>query len=173
VPGDWGYGWRSLLTAMTAIEPQERPTALEVSARGQDLDVGVAGPATTGLVSPNETDSHTAARPAGDRTKVLASPPPIPPLPQSVSSTAPTALLGGAGMSAPSTGAAPRAADRPSHRRRWAILLAAAGVVLVALVVSVMLWNGLADAPPPTPELPQLEEPLGTHLRELLEEVSP
>ena len=28
-------------------------------------------------------------------------------------------------------------------------------------------------APPPLPELPQLEEPLGTHLRDLLEEVSP
>jgi serine/threonine protein kinase len=174
VPGDWGYGWRSLLTAMTAIEPQDRPTALEVSARGRELDVGVADPATTGLVSPGETDSLTAERPAEDRTKVLASPPPIPPLPRSVSSTAPTALLGdGAGTAGASTDAAPRVADRPSHRRRWAILLAAAGVVLVALVVSVTLWSGLASAPPAAPELPQLEEPLGTHLRELLEEVSP
>ncbi len=173
VPGDWGYGWRSLLTAMTAIEPRERPPALEVSARGRELDVGVAEPATTGLVSPSETDSRTAERSAEDRTKVLAAPPPMPPLPQSESSTAPTALLAGAGTTAPTTDAAPRDPDRPSRRRRWAILLAAAGVVLVALVISVTLWSGLASAPPPAPELPQLEEPLGTHLRELLEEVSP
>ena len=74
---------------------------------------------------------------------------------------------------APSTNASPRHPDRPSRRRRWAILLAAAGVVLVALMISVTLWSGTASAPPPAPEIPQLEEPLGTHLRELLEEVSP
>jgi tRNA A-37 threonylcarbamoyl transferase component Bud32 len=31
IPGSLGYGWKSLLTAMTAHQPDERPTALEVS----------------------------------------------------------------------------------------------------------------------------------------------
>ncbi len=166
VPGDWGYGWRSLLTAMTAIDPKDRPTALEVSVRGRALDVVVDDPGTTGLVG-------TAAL---DATKVLPPLPPAPPpLPQrarSTASTAPTALLTGAGVDSESKDTAPRKTDQRS-RRRWVIALAAAGVAVVGLVVSLTLWGGLASAPAPAPELPQLEEPLGTHLQELLEEVSP
>jgi len=33
VPGDRGYAWRSLLTAMTAPDPRDRPTAEDVAAR--------------------------------------------------------------------------------------------------------------------------------------------
>ncbi len=47
VPGHWGYGWRSLLTAMTALDPDERPTALEVSRRARELDRADFPPAPT------------------------------------------------------------------------------------------------------------------------------
>jgi serine/threonine protein kinase len=173
IPGDWGYGWRSLLTAMTAIDPHERPTALEVSARGRDLDVGEMDPGATGLVSPAVAKPLADAR-AADATKVLPTMPPPPPLPQrtpSPASTAPTALLTGK-VAKEAKDAAPPHPD-PRSRRWWAIVLAAAGVGLVALVASLTLWSGLASAPAPATELPQLEEPLGTHLQELMEEVSP
>ncbi|MGH7291818.1 MAG: serine/threonine-protein kinase, partial [Myxococcota bacterium] len=56
VPADWGYGWRSLLTAMTAIDPDERPTAIEVSARGRDLDTeDQAGPESTRAIDADPT----------------------------------------------------------------------------------------------------------------------
>lgn len=165
VPGDWGYGWRSLLTSMTAIDPQDRPTALEVSARGRALDVGDTEPGATGLVTS-----------ATDATKVLPSPfPPAPPLPQaapSAESTAPTALLRGAPVVEKERGAAPRDSGRRPGRR-WAIVLAAAAVAVVALVLSVTLWNGLTSAPAPAPQLPEIEGPLGTHLQDLMDEVSP
>ncbi|MDQ1123375.1 serine/threonine-protein kinase [Microbacterium trichothecenolyticum] len=37
VPGDHGYPWKSLLTAMTSPEPRERPTADEVAARAATI----------------------------------------------------------------------------------------------------------------------------------------
>ena len=49
IPGDWGYGWRSLLTAMTSIDPDDRPTALDVATRGRALDAGDAEPDETGM----------------------------------------------------------------------------------------------------------------------------
>ncbi|HEX5859806.1 MAG TPA: serine/threonine-protein kinase, partial [Microbacterium sp.] len=51
VPGTFGYGWRSLLSAMTSLDPADRPAALEVASRGRQLDV-VEGPLeVTGLLS--------------------------------------------------------------------------------------------------------------------------
>ncbi|MGZ8804020.1 MAG: serine/threonine-protein kinase [Microbacterium sp.] len=172
IPGDWGYGWRSLLTAMTAIDPQERPSPLEVSARGRELDVGEMDPGTTGLVSPAVAQPVMDVRTA-DATKVLpAIPPPPPPVPERPPSMAPTALLTGTAVDEEAKTAAPRDPDR-RRRRRWAIILTAVGVGVVALVASLTLWSGLAAAPDPATELPQLEEPLGTHIQELMEEVSP
>jgi serine/threonine protein kinase len=174
VPGDWGYGWRSLLTDMTAIDPHDRPTALEVSQRGRALDLDSADPGTTGLLSPGPARTAAPEPPAADATKLLPAPPPVPPLPPGVPvapATAPTALLAGP-VPAP-TDSGPPGRGRPRNRRVWAIVLAIAATLLVAVVAGLTLWSGMAAAPAPLPELPQLEEPLGTHLRDLLEEVSP
>lgn len=37
IPGGFGYGWRSLLSAMTARDPEQRPTALQVADRLQAM----------------------------------------------------------------------------------------------------------------------------------------
>jgi tRNA A-37 threonylcarbamoyl transferase component Bud32 len=56
VPAGFGYGWRSLLTAMTAADPEARPTALEVAERARVLTssepvaVALAQPAATEAV---------------------------------------------------------------------------------------------------------------------------
>lgn len=51
VPAGFGYGWRSLLTAMTAAEPADRPSAVEVAERARALTAGAvaaeAAPVTT------------------------------------------------------------------------------------------------------------------------------
>jgi hypothetical protein len=54
----------------------------------------------------------------------------------------------------------------------WAALGAAAAVV-AAVVVAVVVWTGAASTPPAPPELPQVQEPLDSHLQQLLDEVTP
>jgi hypothetical protein len=61
-----------------------------------------------------------------------------------------------------------------TSRRRAALLLAG----IVALVIAVALAIGVtaavnADKPEPLPSLPANVEPLGTHLHDLLESVTP
>ncbi|WP_228508689.1 serine/threonine-protein kinase [Herbiconiux sp. VKM Ac-1786] len=52
IPGGLGYGWKSLLTAMTAPRPDDRPSALEVAvaARGLQLALLVPGAADDGAL---------------------------------------------------------------------------------------------------------------------------
>jgi tRNA A-37 threonylcarbamoyl transferase component Bud32 len=47
IPGDVGYGWKSLLTSMTSRTPENRPTAVEVAEAARDL-LGPSG----GIVPP-------------------------------------------------------------------------------------------------------------------------
>ncbi len=49
VPGDLGYGWKSLLTSMTARSPENRPTALEVAESARSLLVST-GPSTLATI---------------------------------------------------------------------------------------------------------------------------
>ncbi|WP_345752364.1 serine/threonine-protein kinase [Microbacterium rhizophilus] len=89
VPAGFGYGWRSLLTAMTAPDPAARPTALEVAERARELTTPDAAPqdvpteAAVPLVSeppaaapptpgPMVTEPPvTAAAPVEDATRVI------------------------------------------------------------------------------------------------------
>ncbi|MET0781995.1 MAG: serine/threonine-protein kinase [Microbacterium sp.] len=160
VPGDWGYGWRSLLTAMTSVDPQNRPTALEVSMQGRALDSGDPDPDATVLVPELPATVGVGEVRGLDATEVL-----VPP------TTAATALI-------PEAGRTPKQKDAESatpkgRRRRLSMIAAGAVAVIVAAVLALTVWNGIAAAPPPPPDLPQLDEPLGTDLQNLLDEVSP
>jgi len=177
VPGDWGYGWRSLLTAMTAIDPADRPTALEVSVRGRVLDSEGVDPEPTRAVAADADPARgLAAAPAlpdvraadadpTDRTKVLAAAP-----------TDATLVLGATDAPqapAPPRSSAGRSATSAPRRRRWGAIVGAIVLATVAIIVAIVVWGGTASSPTPPPDLPPVEEPLGTHLQDLMDEVSP
>jgi hypothetical protein len=71
------------------------------------------------------------------------------------------------------SGSAARGSTANSRRRGILILIAigAALVLAAAIVIGITLTvNGAAD---PAPSLPQVGEPLDSHLQDLLDEVSP
>lgn len=185
IPGELGYQWKSLLTAMTASEPAQRPTALEVAVavRGMDpaldpADATVATSAPLVTADPEPTaaterlDSTTplAAVPEGS-TGVVTATTPLAPTADTPAETGPTAVLDGSRRSERRLdgGARRQAAVRqPPRLRRWLILAAVLLVITVAVV-----WFLVSQAQPPAPTLPTLPEPLSTHLDELLREVTP
>jgi serine/threonine protein kinase len=157
VPGTWGYSWRSLLTAMTSLDPSARPTAMEVAMRGRALEPEEPDPEVTAAAI-DMADSLPQNRASVTETMVLspgddATPAPVGPQPDSAK---------------PSSGA-------EASRGRWGRIAAIAGaslVVVAGVILALSAWGGLATTPIPPPDLPQVEEPLGTHLRELMEQVS-
>ncbi|NYF09886.1 serine/threonine protein kinase [Leifsonia sp. AK011] len=141
---------RELLSSMTARSPQARPTAeriAELAARAE-RDVAHEAPSAT---------LETAAMQQDEPTRVLTAP----------GNDGPTRVL------TPPPG---QDRDAPTEARRsprkWLALSAAAVLLLIAGVVIAVLVS--VPAPAPTaPQLPALEEPLGTHVEQLLEAVSP
>lgn len=176
VPGTFGYGWRSLLSAMTSLDPADRPTALEVASRGRQLDAEDEAPDVTGLFSEATGDADDGATAVGAAVAPQGTGRP----------TAATALLPPVDESLPARAAEPAVepGDRSSSRnalrrtaasrrgRLWT-LLGVGVAVIAALTVAAVVWLGAASTPPAPPELPQLEEPLDSHLQELLDEVTP
>lgn len=176
IPGDWGSGWQSLLRAMTEIDPLRRPTALEVSVRGGELDRGDADEDATRVMTSGDDETRVIGAPAGDAapaarptrpaatapTKLLASP-----------TSAATAVLPGqqaaTGPTVPPRPPLPRAAKRP----RRAALIGGSALAVAAVVVALAVWANASATPDPPPALPALEQPLDSSLQNLLEQVSP
>ena len=178
IPGDWGYGWRSLLSAMTSIDPKDRPSALDVATRGRALDAADAEPDATAVVTAQaavaaESGPAEASRDAVDATLVLPSAPPVP-----SPRTAPTTVISDSVAETPSAVRSARTVRpdertaKPSSRRRLTVIIVAAALAVMAAVAIVVGINA-SSAPPAQPTLPQLEEPLDTHLNDLMDEVSP
>ncbi|WP_238439650.1 serine/threonine-protein kinase [Microbacterium sp. JZ31] len=74
VPATFGYGWRSLLTAMTAVDPAERPSALEVADRARALVTDAAHddlPETTEAALPLPAPTIAAPLFADEPTHVV------------------------------------------------------------------------------------------------------
>ncbi|WP_100814162.1 serine/threonine-protein kinase [Microbacterium lacus] len=168
IPASLGPGWRSLLTDMTARDPEQRPTALEVASRARSLDVAPSDPAVTalavdtgggadgGAASVAPVSSKGAVSPAPTLmlpTEALTDVPPVPP------EVAPLGTRAEAGQ-----------ASSPTRVRLWLLVLVA---LVVAGVLAVALWNANLPSEPAQPDLPQVGEPLDTHLQDLLDEVTP
>ncbi|WP_368496218.1 protein kinase [Herbiconiux sp. A18JL235] len=140
VPGSLGYGWKSLLAAMTAREPSTRPTALDVAvAAGELMTGGVSDPTATGAIDL-------------EATMVLAEPPRAEPTAATVAlaGVAPAALDAAPAWASttptkPTSTAAPARAK--GRRRRVVLTLAASALVLVAVVGVSLSALGSSSAP--------------------------
>jgi serine/threonine protein kinase len=175
VPGELGDEWKSLLTAMTARQPESRPTALEVAVAARalpetpDLAPAGDGDVTTVLtrVLPREGDEPTRVFPSagGEPTQVLSN------AEEStlVLSTADEATRA---MTAPATARMPADENRARIRpRRWMLVAAAVLVVAIAvtiLVITLASPQGTTNAP----TLPSVSGQLGTHLKQLMQNVT-
>lgn len=159
IPGDWGYGWRSLLSAMTALDPDARPTALEVARRGRELDSPESDAAETSPVP-------LAAADAPEHTKLLIAPAPLATasagtaLERVTGETSPegeeTALFAqpGGGIPAGRRAARPRREAATRRRRRGMVAGAVAGAAAIAVALAV--WGGVAASSAPA-QAPQVE----------------
>jgi serine/threonine protein kinase len=141
IPADLPPDWRSLLSAMTALDPGHRPDAAAVT--------------------------RAAARLRGATSPAL---PPAPGLSHSpVLSTAPTVAVEPApptGVTAVLAPALPSEVAAPKRRRGWLLWAAGAAVAAaVAVVVAVSVASG--QPPASDPAFPPLPDPLSTHFDEL------
>ena len=177
IPFTIGDPWRTLLTAMTAREPQDRPDAASVAATLLEptfLEAPVAG---TELLDTELLDAEQL-----DPTKLLPAAEEYPPtrVLASAEQLAPTMVL-----ASPASNATPATPQSHSRRRRFALIGASAAVVLVVIVLATSLsrpsTTGPADpstSPMPRPAASSVAYPdvagtLGDHLRQLQRSVAP
>ena len=151
IPAEIDDEWRALISAMTAQDAADRPSALEVAlaARGIEASQHIATAPTVAFDAPTLALDAPAVQLAA--TRLLE--------PAATERIAP---------------AAPRASVTP--KKRWPFVVAAvlATAILVTALVSTLGNNSTSESTPtPAPTLPALDDPLGAHLDELLEAVSP
>lgn len=175
VPEHLPNTWRALLTAMTASNPTRRPTALQVALAASALrqQHPSTGEVLAAFMDPAVTAPEpippilegAAPAPTGETQAAPASSLPTPhPLPVAPPVTRTEVLR----AAEPEPGAAGGALRRRTRALVW-IVVALLAAVAVALGVAVA-QTGESDPPP---SLPAVEEPLGTHLDDLLEAVTP
>ena len=169
IPLTIGDPWRSLLTSMTAREPQDRPDAADVAATLLEPTFVEAPLPGTEQLNAEQLDP----------TKLLPAAEEYPP----------TMVLASAERLAPTVVLAPTTSDPTpaphSRRRRFTLIGASAAVVLVVIVLATSLsrpsTTGPADpstSPTPRPAAssvayPDVSGPLGDHLRQLQRSVAP
>ncbi|WP_152031019.1 serine/threonine-protein kinase [Agromyces aureus] len=159
VPAELGDDWVALLRAMTAREPTDRPSALEVAVAAAALDVSDRGAGATAVTI---AFGDVAETPTVAMTGAAAS-----------TDDSPTVRMANAPR-AEASGAQPTRVPterRTARRGRVAVI-----VLLVATVVTTLwvLLSPLAAPPATTPEpLPSVPGELGVHLEQLDEAVNP
>ncbi|WP_378148545.1 serine/threonine-protein kinase [Cnuibacter sp. UC19_7] len=195
IPGSVGYEWKSLLTAMTSFDPASRPSAAEVARQASEMAeappreeaaTATLEGATLPLVSVTALDP--------DEPTEAMDPPTDEPAPVSVAS-------GTSAANGRAADARPRAAARaervfvrdardetpdpiettatfagPRTRRlgvRFWILVAIALLVVAAITTTALVLLGASAGAPVPPQLAPVDEPLGSHLQQLLESVTP
>ena len=176
--------WRALLSAMTAQMPIDRPSALEIALAARSIQANqhiataptvpfasATDAPTENLIGTGQPEATLAAtrlfatpqpETAQPETALPETSPPDPALPE-------TQVLGAAMEENNAT------TDTNASRTRWPWILAvvAIAIALGGLVSMLGRDQGTETTPTPVPTLPTLDDPLGTHLGDLLEAVSP
>jgi hypothetical protein len=180
IPESLGPDWVTLLRTMTAREPGDRPTALEVAVAATQLDT--AASVDQGVTAPTIAFTDAAA------VDTVAVTPAVTPLVDEADGIDATRVLPAADRSFFATPAAARpdaaptrselrAQSRASHHgeRRWVRPLIAIALLLVVLGVAAWSVIGALSAPSTAPEpepLPAVPGDLGVHLEQLDEAVT-
>jgi serine/threonine protein kinase len=144
IPGTIGYGWKSLLTAMTSRAPENRPTALEAAEAARSLlsSTGPSAPhiatstATLAAQTPNGTDAHPEVRSPAPTVRAAAVAAPAATIALPLAASDPMESTATERLSVP-LGRRARRSTNPATRgarrtRTWG--LAAATVVVAAIV---------------------------------------
>jgi serine/threonine protein kinase len=168
IPGSLGYGWKSLLTAMTAQQPEDRPSALDVSIAVRDIVDESPLDATVSTVRlPEVTEASAPSfRELPDRTKpsILAG------IEDGIEDS--TEDTTEAGIDDRTHGRT-QSHTEANGRRRWYVVACLVLVAAAAIVGAFLLVGSLASTTGPPPTLPALDEPLSTDLQNLMDEVTP
>ena len=164
IPDDVSGGWRVLLTAMTASNPPRRPTALQVALAATVLR---RADASAGEVLAVLEEPTIAAGVLADHTVSAVADPSVETAQPRVAESEPEPDL---------TKVLPASDIEhavPTKRRGLIGVLIAVVALLAAGVIAVGILVATNEKPDPAPTLPAVEEPLGTHLDDLLESVTP
>ncbi|MRG59173.1 protein kinase [Agromyces sp. CFH 90414] len=172
VPAELGREWRELISAMTARDPADRPTALEVASRAGALPAAAAGAA-------RDAGPATVATPATGSSSTTPSEEEA----TSPDATAPTKLMpagegnrdaGSDRRAADGRGSRSGRSDRSGRLGRWLVpaLIAAVLAVAALTVLPIVIQAGGGGEPTPSP-LPAVPGELGVHLEQLEEAVIP
>ena len=167
IPDDVPDTWRTLLTAMTASNPPRRPTALQVALAATILRREDATVRDVKAVLEEPTIAAPVLALADPTVAAVTGPPTdttAPPVPQPESEADRTKVF-------PESVEIDHAA--PAKRPKVVGILVAVVALLAAGVIAVGILIATNGQPDPPPTLPAVEEPLGTHLDELLESVTP
>ena len=172
IPEGLPHDWRALLERMTEQDPSDRPTAEEVFRSSATLST--PSPVATGDDPPESDDNaKTLLMPAVSAADAVT---------ERLVGAAPAAIL----LAPPAPLAAPRARAprptppagapaRPPRRRRLAIGVTVAALVMLIAVIAVIwsLPHGSSATPSVGSPYPTVSGRLGEHLAELQRSVSP
>jgi serine/threonine protein kinase len=149
VPPSLSDRWQTLLRAMTALEPADRPDAGEVAAALRALPAADADPtATQVLTQPVPTPAPAPAPAPTTATIPTAAPPPGPSF----------ADRAGDAFARAGRDLGRRAGETPSHLRAVAAVIAAIVVLIVVVAIAANTGSPPDDVPSQTPD--ELEQPL-------------
>ena len=173
MPGSLGSGWASLLSAMTARDPEARPSAVEVAVAARALERDSA--ASEDPLDPSLATQALGTRVGGPAQTVLT----VATVALDAHASGSTAIMPATVIEQLGRDAAGRAAEHDAeslagHTRRLRRPLLLAGVGLLVVVAAVVAVPRIAAPTPSTPPtLPAVVEPLGTDLQALQTSVSP
>lgn len=170
IPSSVGGEWAALLLAMTAREPADRPSAIDVVLR-----VGELAPAPAVSTDPKATVGHPAAALRGTASAVAAAGDFHTGSTRAMDADAETAALEPT-LAQTAVLEPQQALGRRRRRPQWLrppVIAAISGAAVILLIGAVALWNAPKDEPSTRPALPALEEPLAAHMQQLLDAVSP
>ena len=177
IPPNLGDDWVALLSAMTAREPEARPTALDVALAANELDRSDA-PASLSGRHLAETVAMSTAEGSGAATAAGASaaePSGAAGASTAAGATAPTRIMTDQSQAARAVAAAMEPAPRRSPARWVRPAIGATLLAAIAIVVALVLPGAIAASSSPEPSLaplPSVPGELGVHLEELDEAVT-